>query len=99
MLKLKLQYFGHLMQIANSLEKSLMLGQIEGTRRRGCQRMRWLDVNEHELAQTPGDGEGQGGLVCCSPWGHKKLDMDGRLNNNRGVHRYIMLCGHKRHLI
>ena len=42
MLKLKLQYFGHLMQIANSLEKPLMLGKIEG-RRRGCQRMRWLD--------------------------------------------------------
>ena len=43
MLKLKLQYFGHLMQRANSLEKSLMLGQMEGRRRRGCQRMRWLD--------------------------------------------------------
>ena len=41
MLKLKLQYFGHVMQTANSLEKSLMLGKIEG--RRGCQRMRWLD--------------------------------------------------------
>ena len=43
MLKLKLQYFGHLMQTASSLEKSLMLGKIEGRRRRGCQRMRWLD--------------------------------------------------------
>ena len=43
MLKLKLQYFGHLMQRANSLEKSLMLGKIEGKRRRGQQRMRWLD--------------------------------------------------------
>ena len=43
MLKLKLQYFGHLMQTADSLEKSLMLGQIEGRKRRGCQRMRWLD--------------------------------------------------------
>ena len=42
-LKLKLQYFGHLMQRANSLEKTLMLGKIEGTRRRGQQRMRWLD--------------------------------------------------------
>ena len=42
MLKLKLQYFGHLMQRANSLEKSLMLGKIEGRRRRGYQRMRWL---------------------------------------------------------
>ena len=43
MLKLKLQYFGHLMQIADSLEKTLMLGKIEGRRRRGRQRMRWLD--------------------------------------------------------
>ena len=42
-LKLKLQYFGHLMRRADSLEKSLMLGGIEGRRRRGCQRMRWLD--------------------------------------------------------
>ena len=43
MLKLKLQYFGHLMQTADSLEKPLMLGKIEGRRRKGCQRMRWLD--------------------------------------------------------
>ena len=43
MLKLKLQYFGHLIQRADSLEKTLMLGKIEGKRRRGCQRMRWLD--------------------------------------------------------
>ena len=43
MLKLKLQYFGHLMQRANSLEKTLMLGKIEGRKRRGRQRMRWLD--------------------------------------------------------
>ena len=43
MLKLKLQYFGHLMQKANSLEKTLVLGKIEGGRRRGRQRMRWLD--------------------------------------------------------
>ena len=41
--------------------------------------------NGHELGQTPGDGEGQGGLVCCSPWGCKKLDITGRLNNNNGI--------------
>ena len=76
MLKLKLQYFGQLMQRADSFEKTLMLGKIEG-RRRGRQRMRWLDgitnsmdVNE----QTPGVGDGQGGLVCCSSWGRKELD-------------------------
>ena len=43
MLKLKLQYFGHLMQTAESLEKFLMLGKIEGRRKTGCQKMRWLD--------------------------------------------------------
>ena len=43
MLKLKLQYFGHLMQKTDSLEKTLMLGEIEGRRKRGSQRMRWLD--------------------------------------------------------
>ena len=59
---LKLQYFGHLMQSADSLEKILMLGKIDGRRRRGHQTMRRLDGNRHELGQTPGDGEGQGGL-------------------------------------
>ena len=67
MLKLKLQYFGHLMQKANSLEKILMLGKIEGRRRRGRQKKRWLDgitdsINGHEFEQAPGDGEGQGSL-------------------------------------
>ena len=44
--------------------------------------MRWLDVNGHELEQTLVDGEGQGSLVCCSPWGHKELDTTELLNNN-----------------
>ena len=73
MLKLKLQYFGHLMRRADSLEKTLMLGKIEGRRRRGQQRLRWLDGYEFE--QTPGYGERQGSLACCSSWGHKELDM------------------------
>ena len=79
-LMLKLQYFGHLMQTADSLEKSLMLGKIEGKRRRGHQgeMAGWHhQCSECELGQTLGDGEGQGGLVCCSPWGHKELDMTG----------------------
>ena len=75
MLKLKLQYFGHLMWRTDSLEKTLMLGKIEGRRRRGWQRMRWLDgitnSNGHELEQALGVGDGQGSLACCSPWGQK----------------------------
>ena len=52
MLKLKLQYFGHLMWRTDSFEKTLMLGKIEGRRRRGHQRMRWLDgINGHELSK------------------------------------------------
>jgi len=79
MLKLKLQYFGHLMWRANSLEKTLMLGKIEGRRRRERQRMRWLDghhrLYRHEFEQAPGSGDGQGNLLCCSPWGHKESDQ------------------------
>ena len=82
MLKLKLQYFDHLMWKANSLEKTLMLGEIEGRRRRGRQRMRWLDhwLDGHEFGWTPGVGDGQGILVCCSSWGCKELDTTERLN-------------------
>ena len=67
-LKLKLQYFGHFMQRADSLEKTLMLAGIEGRRRRGQQRIRWsdgiIDVNGHGFGWTPGVGDGQGGLAC-----------------------------------
>ena len=88
MLKLKLQYFGYLMGRTNCLEKTLMLGQIEGRRRRGRQRMRWLDgitdLIRHEFEKAPGDGEGQGSQVCCSPWGQKESDTTERLNNNLG---------------
>ena len=82
MLKLKLQYFGHLMQRADSLEKTLMLGKIEGRRKRGRQRARWLDciTNLRDIEQTPGVGDGQGSLECCSPWGHKESDTTERLN-------------------
>ena len=49
-----------------------MLGKIEGRKRRGDQRMKWHHrCNGHELEQTLADGEGQGGLVCCCPWGHR----------------------------
>ena len=67
MLKLKLQYFGHLKRRADSFEKTLMLGKIEGRRRREWQRMRWLDgiTNGHGFGWTPGVGDGQGGLAYC----------------------------------
>ena len=69
MLKLKLQYFDHLMGRADSFEMTLMLGKIEGKRRRGPQRMRWLDditnsINGHGFGWTPEVGDGQGGLAC-----------------------------------
>ena len=70
---------------ADSLEKTLMLGKIEGRRKRGRQRMRWLDgITGHGFEQAPGD-EGQGSLVCCSPWGCKKSDTTEGLNNNKNA--------------
>ena len=75
MLKLKLQYFGHLMQEADSLEKTLMWGcggvggMTEDETIREHHRLK-----RHELEQTLGDGGGQGRLVCCSLWGRKELD-------------------------
>ena len=83
MLKLKLQYFGRLMLRTDSLEKTLMLGKIEGWRRRGRQRIRWLDGIADSLGMSlsrQGVGDGQGGLACCSPWGCKELDTTERLN-------------------
>ena len=72
MLKLKLQYFGHLMRRADSFEKTLMLGKIESRRRRGRQTMRWLDGITDSMdmgAWSLGVGDGQGGLACCDSWG------------------------------
>ena len=83
MLKLKLQYFGHLMRRVDSLEKTLMLGGIEGRRRRGWQRMRWLDGITDSMdifGWALGVGDGQGGLACYDSWGRKELDTAERLN-------------------
>ena len=77
-LRLKFQYFGHLMRRADSLEKTLMLGQ----RGRGYRRQKEKGVTEdemvgHEFEQVPGDSEEQGSLACCSPRGCKDSDMSG----------------------
>ena len=72
MLKLKLQYFGHLMQRTDSLEKTLMLWKIEGRRRRGRQRMRWLDgITDSMDMSWVNSGIGDESLVCCSQWGSR----------------------------
>ena len=67
MLKLKLQYFGHLMWRTDSLKKTLMLGKTKGGRRRGWQRMRWLDGITSSMDMSFVIDDGQGGLACCSP--------------------------------
>ena len=78
MLKLQLQYFGHLMRRVDSLEKIVMLGKTEGKRRRRQQRMRWLDsiadsmdMNLSKLWEIVKDRKAS----CCSQWGHKESNM------------------------
>ena len=76
MLKLRLQYFGHLMRRADSFEKTLMPEKIEGRRRRGTaedEMVGWHHrLNAHGFGWTLGFGDGQGGLACYSSWGHKE---------------------------
>ena len=94
MLKLKLQYFGHLMRRADSFEKTLMLGKIEGRKRRGQQRMRWLggitDLMDMGLGRLRELGDRQGGLACCSSLGCKESDMTERLNWTELNHSIIL---------
>ena len=84
MLKLKLQYFGHLMQRTDSFEETLMLRKSEGWRRRGQQSMRWLDsitvsmdISLSKLQELVMDREA---ITFCSPWGHKESDITKQLS-------------------
>ena len=84
MLKLKLQYFGHLMRRVDSLEKNSDAGRDWGQEEKGTTEdemagwHHWLDGRESEC--TPGVGDGQGGLACCDSWGPKESDVTERLN-------------------
>ena len=83
MLKLKLQYFGHLMQRADSLKKTLMLGKFEGRRRRGRQRMIWLDGITDTMDMGLGGFpvcDGQGSLECCDSWRRNESKPTEQLN-------------------
>ena len=79
MLKLKLQYFGHMMRRANLLEKTRMLGKIEGQKKKGMTEHKMVgwhhQFNGQAFEQALGVGDEQGSLACYSPWDHKELDM------------------------
>ena len=98
MLKLKLQYFGHLTRRVDSLEKTLRLGGIGGKRRREQQRMRWLDgmtdSMDMSLSELRELVDGQGGLVCCNSWGRKESDTTEQL-----IWSDLIWYGHPAYLI
>ena len=91
-LRLKHQYFGHLMRRADSLAETLVLGKTEEKGVTEDEMAGWHHrLNGHESEQTPGDSEGHGGLECCSTRGHKKLNTTGHLNNNGIAHKTDMI--------
>ena len=95
MLKLKLQYYGHLMQTADSLERPWYWERQKAGGEGGDKgRDGWMDhqLNGHEFEQAPGGGDGQGSLACCSPWGCKELDMTEGLKNNNNYLALVSSC-------
>ena len=93
MLKLKLQYFGHLMWRADSLEKTLMLGKIEGRRRRGQQRVGWMG-SSNQWTWIWASSESwwwQGSLECCSSWGCQESNTTEQMNWTEGWIIYMVL--------
>ena len=93
MLKLKFQYFGHLMRRANSLETTLMLGKFKGNRKREWQRMRWLDSITDSMDMNQQTLGGQRSLMCCSPWGHSRTRFSAwtTTNINATLFRLLIL--------
>ena len=93
MLKLQLQYFGHLMWRTDSFEKSLMLEKFEGEMRRGRQRVRWLDGIIDSMNMSLSKlRDRQGSLACCSPWDLKELETTDRLNKLTEATPSVVLC-------
>ena len=89
-LQLKLQYFGHVFQRADSLEKVLMLGKSEARRRRGWQKMRWFDGITNSMDMSLSQLQKmRRSLACFNPWGGEDLDMTGQLNNSKDLKRHI----------
>ena len=97
MLKLKLQYFGHLMWRTDSLKKTPMLGKIEGKGRRGWQRMRWLDgiTDSMDMSLSKLWEMVMDSLVCCSPWGRKESDTTERLKWTDVMPTYLFIFQHE----
>jgi len=104
MLKLKLQYFGHLTQRVDSLEKNPDAGRDWGQEEKGMtedEMAGWHHrLDGHEFEWTPGDGDGQGGLACCDLWGRKELDTTERLNwteLNLEIQTFLCRTGIRQH--
>ena len=93
LLKLKLQYFGHVMQRVDSLQKALLLGEIGGRRRKGLQRMRWLGgiTNSMNMSLSKLQETVKELKPGCTPWGHKESDTTEQMNHNKSFLKFLIL--------